>query len=321
MFNIKLLNEIKNKKLFPIMRINALQGGVMIKSGRYEIIELEEVTKEVYFYKCLDHKIDKVVTIGEFFPQGLFGSDLDLLLFRDFEDNFIQIENPSFIRNKNFDILISSFIEEAYSLEKLFRDSSLFKIREIFKEHNTVYIVINYREWPSLDTFFKMKFKFTEDEINWITKELLKVIIKFHNSDIVYKNLSPKKIYIKNNGIEINDIDTFNLLNSSNFFKKEIKNEKYLAPEVISGDEMIGSWTDCYSIGKILFELLHLKSSFDDKVMLEKYDKVIKKSTLFHIDDRVNNSEEFYKILFGDLSKKDNFSVLKFLKKFKSKFD
>lgn len=318
MFNIKFLNEIKNNKLVPIMKINSLQSGIVIKSGRYEIIELEKVTKDVYFYKCLDHKTDKVVTIGEFFPQDLFGSDSDLLLFRDFEDNSIQLENYSFVRNKKFAVLIKDFIEEAYYLEKLSRDNSLFKIREVFKERNTAYVVINYSEWPSLDTFFEIDFKFTEEEINWIAKELLKVIIEFHKKNIVHKNIIPQNIYIKSNGIEVNSIDTFDLLNSSNFFNKEISNQKYLAPETMSSDEAVGPWTDCYSIGKILLDLVYSKSDFKDEVMLKKYDEVITKSTVISITDRIGDSEELYKILFGDLNKKRKF--FNFSKVFKSNF-
>ncbi len=181
---------------------------------------------------------------------------------------------------------------------------------EIYEKENKIYIVTTYQEGVTLD---KCKFKSVRDAIG-IVRSLARTLKLLHDRGYLYLDVKPENVLILNGTkdwvqlydfdsvIRKEDIEEYNITergcadNSTLRFTSE-----WASYELRSGDiEHIGTWTDVYGVGAVLFYILfgHTPDVFDcDEDAVYDVEKLIYRSTA-NSSCSVNNKKHFYRDSF-----------------------
>jgi len=109
-------------------------------------------------------------------------------------------------------------------------------------------------------------------EAHQIVVQVLEALQAAHDAGFVHRDLKPDNIYITNDGdVKLLDFGIAKLLDGSakTFATQDgavVGTPMYLSPEQAMGEhDLIGPWTDLYSMGVILYEMYTGKSPFDSK--------------------------------------------------------
>lgn len=310
MFNAYELLDIREQNLKPIIDCDALPKGFQLKSGTYEIICLEDSCDSAFIYQAINLKTKKFVTIKEFFPKTIMKKNYNQFYSRNPGTFTIELNEKSEANAIYLSELNRCFVEDAKFLEKISNRFSIINAIETFKELGTSYIVLKYNVWPSLNGFLESKYVFNENEINWIVKSLINIVGKLHKKDVIHQSINPKNIYFRDNEILIDGYGTNDYLRDLRIYDSEAYKNNYYGPEVLIHDGIISTWTDVYSIGKIIIDLISSMGENNDYFSgleniesiqtRERYRICVERSITYNAGDRISDTIEMKKILFGD---------------------
>lgn len=195
MFTKEILEDIKRSNEMNIHHDGALLHGTPLKDHHYEIIGLEAVTDQCLVYKAINLNNGEFVCLKEYFPKRALGYKEEIYIERNFETLGLELKNTNGDVYEDYKTLMAEFVEEHKYKEKLVIHPPLVKIRDVFYDYGTVYLVLDYNVWPSLqevmDSPYSIDFK-TLDK--WV-RNIIDQIIPFHKRGIVHRNLNPK-IYL-----------------------------------------------------------------------------------------------------------------------------
>lgn len=313
MFKSEKLVEIKWEIDRLLEHPEALFSGRILNNDQYEIVKLEEITERAFVYKAIELSSGEFVSIKEFFPREAIGIQEQLYLTRNYDTGGINILEPSKEKILQFKNMIERFIEEAQYLEKISYGDPILRIVDSFKDYGTAYIVTNYNCWPSLHDLLLKDYIFTSEELEWISRQLIDIVIRFHRRGIVHRNVNPKNIYITPDEIIIDSLGTSDFIQDIKMYDIDAYDNKYYAPEVMMHSGMIGTWSDVYAIGKVLIDMIsHMTTSGDyfdglntlDEKMKARYSEIIKGAIHFKSADRTQDAMCIKKILF--VAKEEN---------------
>ena len=168
------------------------------------------------------------------------------------------------------------------------------------------------------------KVDYTEDEIRYFLRQIIKGVSYLHHNGIIHKDLKPDNILISNtNKIKITDFNVSSLLKDkkNDHIGKKFEGTLYFrAPETCQDNEnndinIRGKPLDIWSIGVIAYILAYKKFPFDNNNILELFD-TIEKGVYEIPNDRMSNGFiEFLKMcLEKDPKKRANIWKLKSMK-------
>ncbi|EDL62222.1 serine/threonine protein kinase [Gimesia maris] len=157
---------------------------------------------------------------------------------------------------------ISRFYREARAAANLNHPNlcSVYDVDEIDGVH---YITMEFIEGKSLAALIQSGQRFSQHEIALLIQQLSQALELAHQQGIVHRDLKPANIMIRQDGTPI--ITDFGLaLMIQNEEATQITQHgqimgspSYMSPEQVDGDlEIIGSASDVYSLGVIMYELL-----------------------------------------------------------------
>ncbi|MCH4887136.1 protein kinase family protein [Acidaminobacter sp. JC074] len=308
MFTLQCLDDIKTMSSEQLKHSDSLPPTALL-NNQYEILFLEGICQGSFLYKAIDLKRDVFVTIKEFFPRDAIGYEEQLYLVRDYETLSLRLMDETPLRQKQYEKLLESFLEEANYLEKVSHGSPILKIQESFYDKNTAYLVFNYNKWPTLQDFIDTKYQFNTQELKWLTKELVDMISRFHKREIVHRNINPKNIYIKQDEILIDSIGTCDYLKDIKIFDADAYECRYYAPEIIMHNGVIGTWTDVYAIGKVIIDVItsmHESGDYFEGLNMlsgelkDVYQKLAYNAIQFDHNIRTKSAVEMKKVLSSD---------------------
>lgn len=218
-----------------------------IGSSSYVIEKVIHRSHRTYTYKVKDTVLDRFFVVKEFFPQGTFYFDHQPLeLMRLGQQVVLKGENP--VASRDFSLLKEQYKEDAFLMKRLGENLNLIEVIDVFFENNTVYLVMPYILYPTLDQVLKYKVLKPNLLIDIFIK-VLNTIEALHQQGYVYKVIKPSSIYITDTSIVLKGFSV--KLNLKQDSMIQLSEHFFTAPEVANGCE-ITLKSDLYPIGQLL---------------------------------------------------------------------
>ena len=171
------------------------------------------------------------------------------------EKVIIKIYDKENFQNNSDEILLIN--KEIYIL-RIINHRHCLKLYEIIESPSFIFLIMEYTSGIKLIDVINRKKKFTEDESLNIYKQILSILIYFHEMNIGHMNINPDDILIDiNNNIKIFDFK-YNVFYKNNEKIKldQIGDKNYLCPEIWSTKTCFPELADIWSSGVLLYFLI-----------------------------------------------------------------
>lgn len=165
---------------------NSLQPGYKLQW--YKIKEILGQGGFGITYLAHDMNLDEDVAIKEFLPIELAMREGDF-----------SIHPLSDGHKKNYEWGLDRFIKEARTLTK-FKHPNIVRVRSVFKENNTAYMVMEYERGESLQEILTRRKKLDEAELINIIIPLLGGLEIVHETGFIHRDIKPANIFIRKDG-------------------------------------------------------------------------------------------------------------------------
>jgi len=247
MFQLDELLKLKpNSK--QIDHMNALPND-RIGSTPYVIVKTIHRSNDAFVYLVRHSVTDQLFVVKEFYPMVDFEHMSVPMRVNRKNGKDVVLENDTVESLRVFTNLKKYYKEAAIYIKKM-KNNHLPQVIDQFEVNNTVYIVLEYLPYPTLDELMTAKPMMIK-QVMGLYQMILNGVSQIHQEGYVIKSLSPNNIYISDKRVIFGD---FNPLKRSYFISGNTNN-KYVAPEIVSG-EILSEATDCYSLGRILEYLM-----------------------------------------------------------------
>jgi len=306
MFHLDELLRVK-PTVEAIENISALENG-RIGETAYIVEKTIHRSNDCFVYYGKNSLTNQTVIIKEFFPMIDFSyMGLSIRLQRKNREVRLSEEAVESIRVLNN---LKKYYKESSLMMKRLSSKYVVNVLDVFECYQTIYTVIEYIPYPTLDQFIEHK-KLYPNQAKSLFEMIMHSIDAIHSKYGVIKTLSPTNIYVTEHNVVIGD---FNGLKRS-YFVSDNDGDIFIAPEVTSG-EILTEAADCYSLGKILEYLLGHAELYDTtihkKMYADRLSYLIRKSSERHPIDRIQNVDELQKILDHKIiDKSKKFDVLR----------
>jgi len=198
-------------------------------------------------YLCRDEHLQKRVVIKEYTPHRLVkrshGGDLEALSSR----------SASLFANG-----LSKFLEEARKLA-LFLHPNIVRVSRFFQAHGTGYFVMDCEAGGSLrDVISSISGSMPDQEIEGLILPLCDGLAQLHRRGLLHRDIKPDNIVVRPDGSPAL-IDFGAAVHFGDALKGPIQfigTETYAPPEQFDPVGDIGPWTDIYSLGAVMFEMV-----------------------------------------------------------------
>jgi serine/threonine protein kinase len=200
-----------------------------------------------------------------------------------------------------FNHLIKKFREEAKLLVGL-KHPNIVRVWELLEANNTIYMVMDYEEGETLNSYLKKYPKLNEDEIINIMNPVFEAIKYVHSKGILHRDIAPDNIYMRKNGtpMVIDFESTLNFMAQYSQIMSSIVKKGYSPLEQYSNANQSPP-TDIYALGAVLYKMMSGKrpvSSLerqnsvysDGKDSLENLNRICKNKYSKNLIDIVNNA-------------------------------
>ncbi|CAK66484.1 unnamed protein product (macronuclear) [Paramecium tetraurelia] len=261
-----------------------IEGFSILVNGKWEYFEMEKTHLE-FFKQFLDAKISyqnihSLYKMISFCGRGSYGH-----VFK--YQNRISGEQVACkslkIGSKNTQQI---FLQEVRKLQIL-KHPSIVKLKEFYLETKHCYIVMEFLEGKSLRELQGQK-RLNEEEIILILKQILHCIHYIHKEGYVYRDIKQDNVLFAEQGnlnsLRLIDFGLAITLNDLTAQGNRICGTPgYLAPEVINQAKDLDYKIDMFSLGVMLWEMIHNKRFFEgcDQSIQERMNRQYKFSDEF----------------------------------------
>lgn len=199
-------------------------------------------------YKCYDATLGVIVAIKEFFPVGLVNRS----------PGEMKVGLLSGEKEKQYKNQIKRFLMEAQSIAQFGKANDIVNVFDYFEENNTAYIVMEYIDGVLLKDYLEKQGALSPDIAMTIIEPVVEALKKIHASGIIHRDISPDNTFIAGeDSVKVFDFGAA-ILNDESGAKEGEKVIKvgYSAPEQYRDSAGQGYFTDIYSIGAILYQMI-----------------------------------------------------------------
>lgn len=199
-------------------------------------------------YKCYDTTLGIIVAAKEFYPTGLVNRS----------PGETKVGLLSGERREQYNAQLKRFFMEAQSVAQFGKAKDIVNIYDYFEENKTAYIIMEYIDGILLKDYLEKQGAMPAEVALGVIMPVIEGVKKIHSKGIIHRDISPDNIFITDeNSIKIFDFGAAQL-NSS---KEGMAGEKvikvgYSAPEQYRDKSRQGFYTDIYSVGAILYQML-----------------------------------------------------------------
>ncbi|CAD8082282.1 unnamed protein product [Paramecium primaurelia] len=181
--------------------------------------------------------------------------------------------------------LVKTFTE-AYKNTRILDHEYIIKVYECYidEQSETLYLVMEFSNLPSLEDVIKKHKKLTEEQSKILIRHILLALWHIHERGIAHRDLKPDNVLINKKSLDIKIIDfgvsrRFKKYNGREFVDVNMwtrtGNVYYAAPEILTGggyDERVDLW----SLGVCLFRILSGQFPFFEDSVLGTIEKILK---------------------------------------------
>jgi len=206
-------------------------------------------------YLGVDLKLDIRVAIKEYLPRDLATRNPNGQTVEAFPDS-----------REIFKHGRTRFMDEARVLARFGEHPNIVSVLAFFEANESAYFVMRYLEGQDLAGLLKSKGgRLPAQQAVEITLSVLKGLQAVHEAGLLHRDIKPQNIYISQNG-EVKLLDfgaaRYALMENSRTLTT-ILTPGYAAPEMYDPKDQVGAYTDVYSVGATLHELLTGQSPKD----------------------------------------------------------
>lgn len=199
-------------------------------------------------YKCWDNSLGITVAIKEFYPVGLVNrapgeSKVGLL---------------SGEKQKQYRIQLKRFLMEARSIAQFGKAKDIVNVYDFFEENNTAYIIMEHIDGILLKDYLEKCGRLSVEVALSLITPIIEAVKKIHSKGIIHRDVSPDNIFISSeNSIKLFDFGSASFSNGEEGMEGEkVIKVGYSAPEQYRENSRQGFYTDIYSIGAILYQMI-----------------------------------------------------------------
>jgi serine/threonine protein kinase len=198
-------------------------------------------------YLALDTRLETCVAIKEYLPRNLAGR----------ETGKITISAHSIDDQELFRYGLEQFLYEARTLAK-FNHANLVRIRHVFEENATAYLVMDYYEGMTLAESLYRKGKLPEQAALDILMPILDGLWEVHAKGLVHRDINPRNIYLTTQGRPILlDFGAARLAVAEHSQSLTVILTPGYAPfEQYHSKGELGPWTDIYACAALLYQMV-----------------------------------------------------------------
>ncbi len=227
---------------------------------RYIIAKAYKRNSEGITYAAYDMKLEKSVSIREFYPSGLCDREPDMMTVQ--------------VKNENGDIYeryLNSFISLWTKLMRLKGITALITVTDVFRANNTAYAVYDESERTTLrDFLLDTKEGFISwDKARMLFMPVLSTIGTLHTSGIFHRGINPSSfIFSKDGRLKLTDFCIEPVRTLSGALDAEIF-DGYAPVEQYSPNKPADARTDIYSFCSVIYRSLIGTTPIDAKTRAE----------------------------------------------------
>ena len=197
-------------------------------------------------YRAHHTALNDPVAIKEFYPIEYVS--------RNIETKLLIIPEKY---QRSYQKSLSRFLEEGRILAKL-DHPNVVKVRDLFEEKNTAYIVMDLVQGKTLlqELESQPNHRLSLDRVESLIDQLVDALTAIHEAGIYHLDLKPENMLLTpDNKLVLIDFGAATLASDAKRKRTRSFTECYAAPEIISGGE-VGPQSDLFEVGMILHELL-----------------------------------------------------------------
>ncbi len=199
-------------------------------------------------YKAYDQILGVIVAIKEFYPAGLVNRS----------PGETQIGVLSGERMGEYQIQLERFLLEAENIAQFGKAKDIVNVFDIIHENGTAYIIMEYIQGILLKDYMENEGKLDIETSLYLIMPIIEALKKIHGCGIIHRDISPDNIFITNDGaIKVFDFGAAIFADE----KKEtasvaVVKEGYAPPEQYRSKSKQGAFSDIYSVGAILYQMV-----------------------------------------------------------------
>ncbi|XP_072238285.1 NUAK family SNF1-like kinase 2 [Leuresthes tenuis] len=137
-------------------------------------------------------------------------------------------------------------------------------IYEVFENKDKIVIVMEYASQGDLYDYICDKRNISEREARHFFRQIVSAVHYCHQNGIVHRDLKLENILLDGNGnVKIADFGLSNLFHSDEYLQTFCGSPLYASPEIVNGRPYRGPEVDTWSLGVLLYTLVHGTMPFD----------------------------------------------------------
>lgn len=235
-----------------VSKTYCLTPGFKLSNKRYELGKVLGSGGFGITYIAYDHQKNIRVAIKEYFPKSL--------VKRQSGEKTAELSNDN--QKNNYEKGMLRFQREAEMLISLNNFDKIVKVKNYFKENNTMYIVMEYVQGYNLKDYIKnnpiFEKKLSVQNTMQLFLPLMDVLESLHNKNVFHRDISLDNIIItKNNSLKLIDFGSAKQITSMSDCSNVTVSYKsgYTPPEQFEGSEP-GAWNDIYSLAASMYKVI-----------------------------------------------------------------
>ena len=209
----------------------------------YELVSVLGVGGFGITYHARDSMLQKDVAIKEFFP----GADVARV-----DGGTVTLTNTQ--RTQEYQAGLDSFLQEARTLAG-FSHPNIVRVNRYFKANGTGYMVMDYEEGETLNTYFRKNPLPAEETIKALLAKLIDGIGKVHKAGFLHRDIKPDNVFVRADGspVLIDFGSARQAMGGTQRTLTALVTPGYAPFEQYTSHAEQGPWSDIYALGGILF--------------------------------------------------------------------
>ncbi|KAI3370093.1 hypothetical protein L3Q82_024892 [Scortum barcoo] len=137
-------------------------------------------------------------------------------------------------------------------------------IYEVFENKDKIVIVMEYASRGDLYDYISDKRNISEREARHFFRQIVSAVHYCHQNGIVHRDLKLENILLDGNGnVKIADFGLSNLYHGDEYLQTFCGSPLYASPEIVNGRPYRGPEVDTWSLGVLLYTMVHGTMPFD----------------------------------------------------------